>query len=253
MQLTKKESRIAAEGITEVSENGNEAVLLEVNCETDFVTKNEKFTSLVKEIRDALANSSCKTMEEANEVKLSDGKTIAERIIEATATIGEKISFRRFEKVTKSDDEVFGIYSHMGGKIIAVVVLKGTNADVARDVAMQVCAMSPVAVNRDAVPAEMVEHEKEMIKNEIKNDPKNASKTEDILDKMATGRLSKFFKENCLVEQDFIKDSSMTVAKYAEANGCEVLSMVRYAVGEGIEKRQENFAEEVAAQIDAAN
>ena len=252
-KAAKKESRIAAEGITEVVENGNEAVLLEVNCETDFVTKNEKFTNLVKEIRDALASSDCKTMEEANEVKLSDGKTIAERIIEATATIGEKISFRRFEKVTKSDDEVFGIYSHMGGKIIAVVVLKGTNTDVAKDIAMQVCAMSPVAVNRDAVPTEMVEHEKEMIKNEIKNDPKNASKTEDILDKMATGRLSKFFKENCLVEQDFIKDSSMTVAKYAEVNGCEVLSMVRYAVGEGIEKRQENFAEEVAAQIDAAN
>ena len=252
-KAAKKESRIAAEGITEVSENGNEAILLEVNCETDFVTKNEKFTNLVKEIRDALAASDCKTMEEANEVKLSDGKTIAERIIEATATIGEKISFRRFERVTKSDNQVFGIYSHMGGKIIAVVVLNGTNTDVAKDIAMQVCAMSPIAVNRDAVPTEMVEHEKEMIKNEIKNDPKNASKTEDILDKMATGRLSKFFKENCLVEQDFIKDSSMTVAKYAEANGCEVLSMVRYAVGEGIEKRQENFAEEVAAQIDAAN
>lgn len=252
-KAAKKESRIAAEGITEVSENGNEAILLEVNCETDFVTKNEKFTNLVKEIRDALAASDCKTMEEANEVKLSDGKTIAERIIEATATIGEKISFRRFERVTKSDNQVFGIYSHMGGKIIAVVVLNGTNTDVAKDIAMQVCAMSPIAVNRDAVPTEMVEHEKEMIKNEIKNDPKNASKTDEILDKMATGRLSKFFKENCLVEQDFIKDSSMTVAKYAEANGCEVLSMVRYAVGEGIEKRQENFAEEVAAQIDAAN
>jgi len=252
-KAAKKESRIAAEGITEVAENGNEAVLLEVNCETDFVTKNEKFTNLVNEIRDALVSSDCKTMEEANEVKLSDGKTIAERIIEETATIGEKISFRRFEKVTKGDDEVFGIYSHMGGKITAVVVLKGNNADVARDVAMQVCAMSPIAVNRDAVPAEMVEHEKEMIKNEIKNDPKNASKTDDILDKMATGRLSKFFKENCLVEQDFIKDSSMTVAKYAETNGCEVLSMVRYAVGEGIEKRQENFAEEVAAQMNAVN
>ena len=252
-KAAKKESRIAAEGITEVIENGNQAVLLEVNCETDFVTKNEKFTNLVNEIRDALVSSDCKTMEEANEVKLSDGKTIAERIIEETATIGEKISFRRFEKVTKGDDEVFGIYSHMGGKITAVVVLKGNNADVARDVAMQVCAMSPIAVNRDAVPAEMVEHEKEMIKNEIKNDPKNASKTDDILDKMATGRLSKFFKENCLVEQDFIKDSSMTVAKYAETNGCEVLSMVRYAVGEGIEKRQENFAEEVAAQMNAAN
>ena len=252
-KAAKKESRIAAEGITEVSENGNEAVLLEVNCETDFVTKNEKFTALVNEIREALTNSSCKTMEEANEVKLADGKTIAERIIEETATIGEKISFRRFERVTKSDDQVFGIYSHMGGRITAVVVLKGTNTDVARDIAMQVCAMSPIAVNRDNVPAEMVEHEKEVILAEIKNDEKNASKSEEILDKMATGRLSKFFKENCLVEQDFIKDSSMTVAKYAEANGCEVLSMVRYAVGEGIEKKQENFADEVAAQINAAN
>ena len=252
-KAAKKESRIAAEGITVGASNENEAIIYEVNCETDFVTKNEKFTNLVNEIRDALISNSCKTSEEALEVKLNDGKTISERIIEETATIGEKISFRRFERITKSDDEVFGIYSHMGGKITAVVVLKGTNSEVARDIAMQVCAMSPIAVNRDSVPAEMVEHEKEVIKAEIKNDEKNASKSDEILDKMATGRLSKFFKENCLVEQDFIKDSSMTVAKYAETNGCEVLSMVRYAVGEGIEKRQENFAEEVAKQIDAAN
>jgi len=252
-KAAKKESRIAAEGITEVLENGNEAIILEVNCETDFVTKNEKFTALVKEIRDALMNSNANTTEEAKEVKLSSGKTVEEAIVEATATIGEKISFRRFERITKTDDEVFGIYSHMGGKITVVVVVKGSNVEVARDVAMQACAMSPIAVNRDNVPKEMVEHEKEMILAEIKNDEKNASKSEEILDKMATGRLSKFFKENCLVEQDFIKDSSMTVAKYAEANGCEVLSMVRFAVGEGIEKRQENFAEEVAAQIDAAN
>ena len=252
-KAAKKESRIAAEGITEVLENGNQAIILEVNCETDFVTKNEKFTELVKEIRDTLMSSDANTTEEAKEVKLASGKTVEEAIVEATATIGEKISFRRFERITKNDDEVFGIYSHMGGKITVVVVLKGSNADVARDVAMQACAMSPVAVNREAVPSEIVEHEKEMILAEIKNDEKNASKSEEILDKMATGRLSKFFKENCLVEQDFIKDSSMTVAKYAEANGCEVLSMVRFAVGEGIEKKQENFAEEVAAQIDAAN
>ena len=252
-KAAKKESRIAAEGITEAASNENEAIIFEVNCETDFVTKNEKFTNLVKELREALMFNSCKTTEEALEVKLNDGKTIAERIIEETATIGEKISFRRFERITKSDDEVFGIYSHMGGKITAVVTLKGSDKEVARDVAMQVCAMSPIAVNRDNVPTEMVEHEKEVILAEIKNDEKNASKSEEILDKMATGRLSKFFKENCLVEQDFIKDSSMTVAKYAEANGCEVLSMVRFAVGEGIEKRQENFADEVAAQINAAN
>ncbi len=250
-KAAKKESRIAAEGLTVALENGNEAIIFEVNCETDFVTKNEKFIALVNELKETLISNSCKTTEEALEVKLSDGKTISERIVEETATIGEKISFRRFERITKNDDEVFGIYSHMGGKITAVVVLKGSNIDVAKDIAMQVCAMSPIAVNRDNVPTEMVDHEKEVIKAEIKNDEKNANKPEEILDKMATGRLSKFFKENCLVEQDFIKDSSMTVAKYAETNGCEVLSMVRFAVGEGIEKRQENFAEEVAAQMNS--
>ena len=207
----------------------------------------------VKELRETLMFDKCVTEEEANEVKLKDGKTVAERIVEETATIGEKISFRRFQRITKNDDEVFGIYSHMGGKITSIVVLKGDNAEVARDVAMQAAAMSPIAVNRDNVPADVVEHEKEMIKAEMKNDPKTAGKSDDILDKMATGKLGKFFKENCLVEQDFIKDSSMTVEKYAKENGCEVLSMVRYAVGEGIEKRQENFAEEVAAQMNAAN
>jgi len=251
-KAAKKESRIAAEGLTEVASDGNQAIIFEVNCETDFVTKNEKFHDLINELKEALMASDCKDTDEAKEVKLSDGKTIAERIVEATATIGEKISFRRFERVIKSDEEVFGIYSHMGGRINAIVVVKGANEEVAKDVAMQVCAMSPIAVNRDAVPTEMVEHEKEVIKAEIKNDEKNASKSDEILDKMATGRLSKFFKENCLVEQDFIKDSGMTVEKYVSSNGGEVISMVRYAVGEGIEKKQENFAEEVAAQMNAA-
>ena len=160
-------------------------------------------------------------------------------------------------RVTKNEDETFGIYSHMGGRITAIVTIKGLSdtdnaRDVARDVAMQAAAMNPIAVNRDQVPEDIVEHEKEMIKAEMKNDEKNASKSEEILDKMATGKLSKFFKENCLVEQDFIKDSSMTVEKYVKQNGGEVISMVRYQVGEGIEKKQENFAEEVAAQINAA-
>lgn len=248
-KAAKKESRIAAEGLTIGASSDNEAIIFEVNCETDFVTKNEKFVDLTKELRDALMFSDCKDLEEAKEVKLKDGKTIAERIVEETATIGEKISFRRFERITKSDDEVFGIYSHMGGKITSVVVLKGANRDVARDVAMQVCAMSPVAVNRDSVPAEMVEHEKEMIKSEMKNDEKNAKKSEEILDKMATGRLNKFFKEICLEEQDFIKDSSVNVKTFVKNAGGEIVSMLRYSVGEGIEKKQENFAEEVAAQM----
>ena len=252
-KAAKKESRIAAEGLTEAAVNGNEAIVFEVNCETDFVTKNEKFHELVAELKEALISSKATNTDEAKEVKLSDGKTIAERIVEETATIGEKISFRRFEKLTKNDDEVFGIYSHMGGKITSIVVLKGANEEVAKDVAMQAAAMSPIAINREGVPAEIVEHEKEMIKAEMKNDPKNESKPEDILDKMAVGKLGKFFKENCLVEQDFIKDSGLTVEKYVQQNGGEVLSMVKFAVGEGIEKKQENFAEEVAAQMNAAN
>ena len=251
-KAAKKESRIAAEGITEAVAADNEAIIFEVNCETDFVTKNEKFVELVKELRNTLISEKCKTIEEANDVKLKDGKTIAERIVEETATIGEKISFRRFERIEKNDDEVFGIYSHMGGKITAVVVLKGSDKDVARDVAMQAAAMNPIAVNRDNVPEDVVEHEKEMIKAEMKNDEKNKNKPEDILDKMAVGKLGKFFKENCLVEQAFIKDSSLTVEKYVKENGGEVVSMTRFAVGEGIEKKQENFAEEVMSQINAA-
>ena len=248
-KAAKKESRIAAEGLTVAEENGNDAIIFEVNCETDFVTKNDKFVALVKELSEALMSSDCKDIDEAKEVTLADGKKVADRIVEETATIGEKISFRRFERITKEDDEVFGIYSHMGGRINAVVVTKGTNKDVAKDIAMQVCAMSPVAINRDSVPSDMVEHEKEVIKEQIKNDPKNASKGDEILDKMATGRLTKYFKEICLEEQAFIKDGDLTVKQYADKNGSEIIKMVRYAVGEGIEKKEEDFAAEVMSQI----
>ncbi len=247
----KKESRIAAEGLCQIKVEGNDCVIVEVNSETDFVAKNEEFTSFVDEIVDALLKSDVKTIEEANELKLGN-ETVSERLVALVAKIGEKISFRRFEKITKNDDEIFGTYKHMGGKIGTVVVLKGANEEVAKDVAMQAAAMSPIAVNRDGVPAEMVEHETTIIKEQIKNDEKNAKKPEDIIEKMATGRLSKFFKEICLEEQDFIKDSGLTVKTYVKNNGGEIISMVRFAVGEGIEKREENFAEEVAAQMNAA-
>ena len=248
-KAAKKESRIAAEGLTVAEVDKNNAILFEVNCETDFVTKSDKFRDLIDEITKALIKDKCKDIDSAKEVKLSDGKTISERIVEATATIGEKISFRRFERVSKKKDEVFGIYSHMAGRITSIVVLSGANEEVAKDVAMQVCAMSPIAVNRDGVPADMVEHEKEVIKAEIKNDEKNKNKPEDIIEKMSVGRLNKFYKEICLEEQDYIKDSGMTVKKYVESEKGQIISMVRFAVGEGIEKRQENFAEEVAAQM----
>ena len=193
-----------------------------------------------------------KTVEDV--LTLVDGsETVNDKLVALVSKIGEKLSFRRFEVVTKKDDEVFGTYKHMGGKIGVIVVAKGTTEEVAKDVAMQAAAMNPIALNREGVPEDVVNHEKEMIKAEMKNDPKNENKPEEILDKMATGKLGKFFKENCLVEQDFIKDSSMTVEKYVKDNGGEILSMVRFAVGEGIEKRHENFAEEVAAQMNAAN
>ena len=196
-KAAKKESRIAAEGLTVGASNENTAFLFEVNCETDFVTQNEKFKNLITELRDALANSDCSNYEEALEVKLKDGKTISERIVEATATIGEKISFRRFERVNKADNEVFGIYSHMGGKITTLVVLEGADRDVARDVAMHVAAMHPLYLKRDEVPSEVLEHEKEIIKEQAINEGKPA----DIAEKMVNGRVNKYYKEVCLFEQ----------------------------------------------------
>lgn len=244
-KAAKKESRIAAEGLTVGASNENTAFLFEVNCETDFVTQNEKFKNLITELRDALANSDCSNYEEALEVKLKDGKTISERIVEATATIGEKISFRRFERVNKADNEVFGIYSHMGGKITTLVVLEGADRDVARDVAMHVAAMHPLYLKRDEVPSEVLEHEKEIIKEQAINEGKPA----DIAEKMVNGRVNKYYKEVCLFEQEFIKDGDKSVEQYVKEHNGTIKKMIRYEVGEGIEKKQDDFAEEVMKQI----
>lgn len=246
----KKASRIAAEGLTIGYSKDNEAILFEINCETDFVTSSDKFKNLALEIRDSLIESHANTTEEALEVKMKSGKTLSQLIIDATATIGEKISFRRFSRITKKDDEVFGIYSHMNGSITAVVTLKGANEEVARDVAMQVAAMNPVAVTREEVPTEMVEHEREVIREQVKNEANG--KPENIIEKMVDGKINKFYKEVVLNEQEFIKENKTSVCKYVEDNGCEVVSFVRLAVGEGIEKKQENFAEEVMSQINGA-
>ena len=244
-KAAKKESRIAAEGLTVGAANDNNAFLFEVNCETDFVTQNEKFKNLITELRDALAFSDCSNYEEALGVKLKDGKTIAERIVEATATIGEKISFRRFERVTKSDNEVFGIYSHMGGKITVLVVLDGADKDVARDVAMHVAAMHPLYLTREEVPESVLDHEREIIKEQAINEGKPA----DIAEKMVNGRINKYYKEVCLIEQEFIKDSDKSVGQYVKDNKGTIKKMIRYEVGEGIEKRNDDFAEEVMKQI----
>ena len=248
-KAAKKESRIAAEGLTAGSSLDNVAVILEINCETDFVAQNADFKNLVSTIMDTLLHSKATTMEEANLLKVADtNETISETIVNFTAKIGEKISFRRFARVEKKDNETFGIYSHMGGKITALVVLDGANRDVARDVAMHVAAMNPTSVKRDEVPSDLVERESHVIKEQVMAEGKPA----DIALKMVTGRLNKFYKEICLEEQPFIKDSSLNVGTYVKNNGGSIVSMVRYAVGEGIEKKEENFADEVMSQINAA-
>ena len=243
-KAAKKESRIAADGLCQVKSEGNKTVILEVNSETDFVAKNEEFTNFVDYLVDTVLNNDLATVEDVMNYN-DGGETISEKLAALVAKIGEKISFRRFDVITKSDDEIFGTYKHMGGKIITVVVVKGGNEEVAKDVAMQACAMNPTALNREGVPADVVEREAHIIKEQVMAE----GKPENIAEKMVTGRLNKFYKEICLVEQDFIKDSSMTVADYVKNNGGEIVSMIRYAVGEGIEKRQDNFAEEVMAQI----
>ena len=243
-KAAKKESRIAAEGLCQIKVDGNKAVMLEVNSETDFVAKNEEFTNFVDYLADEILKNDVETVEDVLNIK--DGnETINDKLVALVAKIGEKISFRRFNVITKNDDECFGTYKHLGGKIGVVVVVKGTDETVAKDVAMQAAAMNPVGLRKEDVPAAMVEKESHIIKEQVMAE----GKPEAIAEKMVIGRLNKFYKEICLEEQAFIKDSSLTVLDYVKNNNSEIISMVRFAVGEGIEKREENFADEVMSQI----
>lgn len=240
----KKASRVAAEGLCKIVTDGNKAVILEVNSETDFVAKNEEFTNFVDYLANTILANNLKTHEEVLSFD-DNGETIEAKLVALTAKIGEKLSFRRHEVVEKNDNEVFGSYLHMGGKIGALVVLADTSIEVAKDVAMHVAAMAPVCATRSDVPADMVDHESKVIKEQVMNEGKPA----DIAEKMVTGRLNKFYKEICLEEQEFIKDSSVNVGTFVKNNGGSIVSMIRYAVGEGIEKKEENFADEVMSQI----
>lgn len=243
-KAAKKQTRIAAEGLALAKVEGNKAVIVEVNSETDFVAKNLEFTGLVNDIATAILGSNVSTVEEANKLEVN-GTSIENMIVEKTATIGEKLSFRRFELVEKQDNQVFGTYSHMGGKIVTLVVLEGTDAEVAKDVAMQIAAMRPLYLDKDSVPSERVEKERAILTEQAENEGLDANK----LPMIVNGRLNKFYEEVCLLDQGFVKENKMKVSKYVESKGMKVLSFVRYEVGEGMEKREENFADEVAKQI----
>ena len=243
-KAAKKADRIAAEGLANIYIEGNNAVVVEVNSETDFVAKNVEFQELVDTIGKAILGSEAQTLEDALNVSTSEG-TINDLIVNATAKIGEKISLRRFEKVSKTDNQVFGSYLHMGGKIASLTVVKGDNEEVAKDVAMQAAAMRPLYTTIDSVPAEEVEHEKSVLTEQALTEGKKA----EFVDKIIVGRLEKFYEDICLVDQTFVKDSSMKVKDYLKSNSSEAIKMVRYEVGEGMEKRSDNFAEEVRSQL----
>jgi len=240
----KKSGRIAAEGLCNAVDKGNEAIVFELNSETDFVAKNQQFLDLLDNLANTLIDSDATNEVEALAVDM-DGQTVADALVSATAKIGEKFSLRRFTRVSKSDDESFGVYKHMGGKIVALTVVKGVDEEVARDVAMHVAAINPKYLDQSQISDEVIAHEKEVLTNEALNEGKPAN----IVEKMVMGRLNKYLKEICLVNQPFVKNPDLTVEKYVKQNGGEIVSFLRLEVGEGIEKRVEDFASEVRSQM----
>jgi elongation factor Ts len=240
----KKASRIAAEGLTNIIINGNKAVIYEINSETDFVAKNDVFKDFVNEVGMLLLNNDVNDVDSALMIKTDEG-TLNDLIINITAKIGEKISFRRFIKLEKQDNESFGQYLHMGGKIAVLTLLEGNNEEVAKDVAMHIAAMNPKYIGREDVTADDLEREKAILKEQAINEGKPI----EIAEKMVIGRINKFYQEVCLEEQAFVKNTDITVKEYVENNNCKIKLFIRYEVGEGLEKRCDNFRDEVMNQL----
>lgn len=240
----KKADRIAAEGLCNVAVDANEAVVLELNSETDFVSKNAEFLELLDSITNAILASKATNTEEALLAKLGND-TIKDVLVAATAKIGEKLSLRRVARITKSDTQNFGAYAHMGGKIVTLVVLDNGTEEVARDVAMHVAAINPRFISQKDISPEIIEHERTVLTNEALNEGKPAN----IVEKMVVGRLNKYLKDICLLNQPFVKNPDITVGDYVKQNNSEIKSFLRLVAGEGIEKRVEDFAGEVMSQI----
>ena len=247
-KAAKKADRIAAEGLSYIEVKGNKAVILEINSETDFVAKNEKFVALVKNVANAILAAEPKSLEEALQVQ-AEGGTVEAVINEGIATIGEKLSLRRFEVLYKTDADAFGAYSHMGGRIGVLTLIEGsTDEQAAKDVAMHIAALAPRYLDESEVPADVLEHEKKVLTEQALNEGKPAN----IVEKTIVGRINKFLEEITVVKQKFVKDDSLTVEKFVASKGGKLAKFVRYEVGEGIEKREDNFAEEVMSQVNSS-
>ena len=240
----KKSGRVAAEGIAAVAIKDNKAAIVEINCETDSVASTDKFKNLVTEVADEIAEEEPASVDDALALKTANG-TVKDDVIETTQVTGEKISLRRFQVVEKGADQSFGSYIHNGGQIAALVVLDGADSATAKDVAMHVAAINPESVNREQVPADRLAHEKDVLVKEALNE----GKPEKIVEKMVEGRLNKWLSEISLDDQEFVKDSDQTVAHFVESKGGKVSSFIRFEVGEGIEKKADNFIDEVMNQI----
>lgn len=242
-KAAKKSGRIAAEGAVAayVSEDGKIGALVEVNCETDFTANNENFRALVKQVTEHVAKTNPKNIDALNASVIDGDKTVADIVTEATATIGEKISVRRY--VRYATEGKITSYIHMGGKIGVLVAMDGGTDELGKDVAMQIAAANPSAIDRDGVDSAELEHEKEVLRKQALEE----GKPEKIVDRMVEGRIKKFYKEVCLVEQEFVKDNEKTVGDIL--GKVKVLHFTRYLLGEGIEKKQTDFAAEVAAQL----
>ena len=241
----KKSSRIAAEGIVVVKANGSKAVVIEVNSETDFVAKDENFLMFVNAVADAALASGQVDVASLADDSLADGQTVEGARTELVNKVGENISVRRIAQI--SHEGPISHYIH-GAKIAAVVALEGGDEDLARDVAMHIAATNPNCIDETGVPAETLEKERRILTEQAQE----SGKPPEIVEKMVNGRVAKFLKEITLVGQAFVKDPDVSVGKLLDTAGAKVVSFTRFEVGEGIEKKVENFADEVMKQIDDA-
>lgn len=244
-QAAKKASRVAAEGavVSAISAGGKVGTIVEVNCETDFVGSNDDFRALAARIAQQIIAVNPADVEALLASEM-DGKAVKDQVTEAVAKIGENISVRRFVRYESAEGAVYS-YIHGGGKIGVLVEMKGADAELGKDVAMQVAAANPSYLDRTQVPQAEIEHEKEVLAVEARNE----GKPEKIIEKMVLGRINKYYKEVCLVDQEFIKDGDLTIAKLLKSKNAEVVRFARFQLGEGIEKKQDDLAAEVAKQL----
>lgn len=244
----KAATRIAAEGVSSILIEGNKACVIEINCETDFVSNSDPFRALVKEVNEVVLKHAPSTMEEAKVCKNEAGKTVEELFVDAGVKLGEKLDFRRFAIVNKADDEVFGPYIHMKGKIAVLTVIKGGSSEVANAISLVVCSNNPSYMLESDIPEDVIAKETEVQKEASLNDPSFAKKPLNIQEKIIEGRVKKVLFESVLADMGLIGEEDKTIAQYLKENNASLVSYLRYAVGEGIEKRQDDFAAEVAAQ-----